>query len=76
MVNDGGILIKSGNCVGVRIRQLKIKDIKVFFDALSFASLKGPPLCQKHGTTSRPLRPAGTMISEGLVGVKYVGADG
>jgi hypothetical protein len=25
---------------------------------LSFASLKGPPRCQHHGTTSRPLRPA------------------
>jgi hypothetical protein len=31
--------------------------------SVSFASLKGPPLCQKHGTTSRPLRPAVTMIS-------------
>jgi predicted DNA-binding transcriptional regulator AlpA len=34
-------------------------DIRV----LSFASLKGPPSCQKHGTTSRPLLPTGTMIS-------------
>src|SRR5580693_4035840 len=32
---------------------------------LSFASLMGPPRCQKHGTTSRPLRPAETMISVG-----------
>jgi hypothetical protein len=42
---------------------------------LSFASLKGPPLCQKHGTTSRPLRPAVTMISEVVVGVKYPRSD-
>lgn len=35
VVNDGGILIKSSNCVHVRIRQLKIKDIEVLFDALS-----------------------------------------
>jgi glycosyltransferase involved in cell wall biosynthesis len=29
---------------------------------MSFASVKGPPRCQQHGTTSRPLRPAVTMI--------------
>ncbi len=42
---------------------------------LSFASPKGPPLCQKHGTTSCPLRPAVPMISEGSGSVKYVVAD-
>ena len=43
---------------------------------VSLASPKGPPSCQKHGTMSCPLRPALPMISEGVLSVKYVGADG
>ena len=37
---------------------------------LSLASLKGPGRCQKHGTTSRPHRPADAMISAAKEGVK------
>ena len=36
--------VPSGWCVEERIRA----------DRVSLASLKGPPCCQKHGTTSRP----------------------
>jgi hypothetical protein len=43
---------------------------------VSFASLKGPPCCQKHGTTSCPCRPAGVMIPVGCRGVKFGGGDG
>ena len=40
---------------------------------LSLASLKGPGRCQKHGTTSRPHRPADAMISAAKPGVKWNG---
>jgi hypothetical protein len=30
---------------------------------------KGPPRCQKHGTTSRPLLPAERMITVDALGV-------
>ncbi|MHB8379355.1 MAG: hypothetical protein ACYDB2_05480 [Acidimicrobiales bacterium] len=33
-----------------------------FIKTLSFASLKGPPRCQKHGTTSGPSQPAVLII--------------
>jgi hypothetical protein len=41
---------------------------------VSFASPMGPPRCQQHGTTLRPLPPAEEMISAAGPGVKRAGA--
>jgi hypothetical protein len=62
------------------VDQLRIREVLTYQPIshywalqLSLASLKGPGRCQKHGTTSRPHRPAYAMISATKAGVKRNG---
>ena len=60
------VLVSYSATLGIEIEGSRV-------ERLSLASLKGPGRCQKHGTTSRPHRPADAMISAAKTGVKWNG---
>jgi len=63
------------SCVGMTAANRPSNLILLCGDgSLSLASLKGPPRCQLHGTTSRPLQPADVMIPAVGRAVKCAGA--